>query len=552
MNSIDHNDCNNRNMPEMVSPFLSTMGCSWNTNEQNDSEEKSTASSIPTERIPAYKVSYPSFSLTNNGHEEHHDDEAKDYDSDSSYRREAVQSEASKLMSRRGVYIRCKDGDNEEQRQQPQQIMLGNILDSFDQLVDARIRAYARILSNHVQVLSESNNKRGARIAEYKLETLLAVAANHLLFDSISIEFKTIATCAEDDARDAAAAAATTTSTTEDKQFSVPIEVTVDIRSPRFIHEGLETNNCNDAESPPHRGHEGKLTFRAKGKVRGRRNIIGQEEVKSNDKDICQTPESDVCRNSKYSTVEDRNHISKQFFFENIDIDIDCNALLSQMMTEASKVVTMAVELTNLAWTNNTEKQEEIDKMNMNAMVAENTRRTANLIADDDSSTAGEHRPLRMAGKRSRCEDYPDNNTQTGTIMSKQVLEIFFRPVGQVVCDEEQIEEPFEDPQETNALSSSSTSTATITNLHVLEQDIHRNTRYFDVSDPSYDSSSAGSDRETTKESPHENFPPEDHKDGDEFYDNISAERACHIVDFVLAGDIIPCHCSPNKKLRTT
>lgn len=274
MNSIDHS---NRNMPEMVSPFLSTMGCSWNTNEQNDSEDKSTASSIPTERIPAYKVTYPSFSLTNNGHEEHHNDEGKDYDSDSSYRREAVQSEASKLMSRKGVYIRCKDGNNEEQQQQqqqPQQIMLGNILDSFDQLVDARIRAYARILSNHVQVLSESNNKRGARIAEYKLETLLEVAANHLLFDSISIEFKTTTTCGEDDARDAA----TTTDTTEDKQFSVPIEVTVDIRSPRLIHEGLETNNCsdsdtnscNDAESPPHRGHQGKLTFRAKGKVRGK------------------------------------------------------------------------------------------------------------------------------------------------------------------------------------------------------------------------------------------------------------------------------------------
>lgn len=222
------------------------------------------------------------------------------------------------------------------------------------------------------------------------------------------------------------------------------------------------------------------------------------------------------------------------------------------MMTEASKVVTMAVELTNLAWTNNTEKQEEIDKMNMNmdAMVAEPTRKTANLIADDDSSTAGEHRPKRMAGKRSRCEDYPDNNTHTGTTMSKQVSELSFRPVGQVVCDEDHIEEPIEEPQGTNA--SSSTSTATITNLHVLEQDVHRKTRYFDVSDPSYDSSSAGSDHETTKESPHENFPPEDHKDdGDEFYDNISAERACHIVDFVLAGDIIPCHCSSNKKLRT-
>jgi hypothetical protein len=81
----------------------------------------------------------------------------------------------------------------------------------------------------------------------------------------------------------------------------------------------------------------------------------------------------------------------------------------------------------------------------------------------------------------------------------------------------------------------------------MLDQDVERKTRYFDVSDPSYDSSSTGTDHDYRPEK----CPPEDKDDEDESYSKITAERACHIVDFVLAGDVIPCHLPPNKKLRT-
>jgi hypothetical protein len=258
-----------------MSSLLSSMGCSWNTNEIKSPDAKSMSSSISIERIPAHKVSHPSFSLTKNNQEEQEDEEEKDDDSNSSsHRREAVQSKASKLMSRKCVYSQYKDVDNGQQAQAPQapqRIMLENILDSFDQLVDARIRAYAQILSNHVQVLSESNNTRGARIAEYKLQTLLEFATNNLLFDSISTEFKTSAT--EDGVCGDISVSTTTSSTAtkEEKCISLPIELTVEIRSPRFFHEGLEAVNRGDAVSSPNPRHQGKLTFQANGKVRGKK-----------------------------------------------------------------------------------------------------------------------------------------------------------------------------------------------------------------------------------------------------------------------------------------
>ncbi len=235
----------------------------------------------------------------------------------------------------------------------------------------------------------------------------------------------------------------------------------------------------------------------------------------------------EVCRNSS----KDSDRIEGNYFFENIEIDIDCDALLSQMMEEASKVVTLAVELTNLAWTNNTEKQEEINNMNM---AAEETRRTANIIIDDEVSNSEQHPPTRKTGKRSRNEEKPE--PQAGTMMLKQVSEVSFCPPAQVVCDEETVEE-------SQVSDAPPKTTATITNLHVLEQDADRKTRYFNVSDPSYDSSSVATD--------HNCLPDQGDHNEDECYNMITAERACDIVDFVLAGDIIPLHFSPNKKLRS-
>ena len=268
MNSFKSGSCPNRKRLEIISRVLSSVGCSWNTNETNSPDENATTSSLFQERIPLVKIIYPSFSLTDDPDEEQ-DDDGEDSKEVSLYQRELVQSKVSKLMSRKRVFSQRSWEGTTEQGQQPQRKMLENILDSFDQLVDARIRAYARILSNHVRVLSESNNDRGAQIAEYKLQTLLEVAANHLLFDSISTEFRI--TSAENKVEDQIISKHST-GFKEGKILSLPIELCVEIRSPRFLHEGLESNNNhNDGASPPRGSHKGSLNFRAKGEVRGKK-----------------------------------------------------------------------------------------------------------------------------------------------------------------------------------------------------------------------------------------------------------------------------------------
>jgi len=165
--------------------------------------------------------------------------------------------------------------------------------------------------------------------------------------------------------------------------------------------------------------------------------------------------------------------------------------------------------------------------------------KTANIIVDEESSMGGDHLHPRIYLNRSRGEDNPDANT--GTTMSKQISEASFQPPSKAVRDEELIED-----SEVSNDTSSSTTVATITNLHVLEQDSERKTRYFDVSDPSHDSSSTSTEYEHQEA---ERCPREDQHNGDECYNKI--KRACDIVDFVLAGDIIPSYFSPNKKLRT-
>jgi len=532
MNSTNNGTCTNSKRREIISRVLSSVGCSWNTNEANAFDEKYITPSLSQEEMPFLKIIHPLFSLTDDHHEEQNEDEEDNKES-SLHHRILVQSKASKLMSRKRVYSQMNEEDNSEQAQQPRRKMLGNILDSFDQLVDARIRAYARILSNHVRVLSESNNLRGAQIAEYKLQTLLEVAANHLLFDSISTEFKIATT--ENNIEDDDSISESSTATKEEKSLSLPIELSVEIRSPRFFHEGLEANNRNDVASRPHGSHQGSLNFRAKGEVRGHRNFIGQDNNQSNDTDRCLTPGTDICGNSK-----DSNRAPSIYCHENVEIIIDSNALLSQMIEEASKVVSMAVELTNLTWTHNTQRQEDI----MNDLMAENSRKVTNIIRDDDDDVSiAEKRAGRMTGKRPRDEDHPDNNNHESPKMLKQVSEHSFRFNDKELCDDEQIEGPL-----SASTMASTTSVATITNLHFLDENADRKTRYF-VSDPSQGSSGCDSEHDRTEVCPHENFPPEDGKE--ESYNKISAERACNIVDFVLAGDIVPCPFSSNKKRRT-
>jgi hypothetical protein len=235
-----------------------------------------------------------------------------------------------------------------------------------------------------------------------------------------------------------------------------------------------------------------------------------------------------------------------KYYEENIEIDIDCNALLSQMIEEASKVVIMAVELTNIAWTNNRERKEEISEISMDDLMAENSRNVTNIITDDDDDgdvfTANEVVVERMTGKRSRHDMYYETGNHGDTKISKQVSEISFHPNHKVVREDEHIKEQ----HKTSNLTSNNAVT-TITNLHLLEEDADRKARYF-VSDPSYDSS--GSEQDPTAVCEDLKLRSLHECNEDESDNNITAERACHIVDFVLAGEIIPSSFAANKKLR--
>mmetsp|Transcript_3617 Transcript_3617/g.9503 ORF Transcript_3617/g.9503 Transcript_3617/m.9503 type:complete len:540 (+) Transcript_3617:204-1823(+) len=537
MNSTNNTACNNSKRLEMITCVLSSAGCSWNTNETDVLDEKPTNTSRISEEIPCLKFTYPSFSLTDddqNGENEEEDDDTKS----STHRRKLVQSKASKLMCRKRVYSHNKHEDETQKLPHPQRIMLENILDSFDQLVDARIRAYTRILSNHVRALSASNNVRGARVAEYKLQTLLEAAANHLSFDSISTEFRFTSndSVSIDDSIDESS----NTAAEAEKCFSLPIELNVEIRSPRFLYEGIDSKNRDDVPSLPHESHQDSLQFRAEGEVRGHLNFIGRGGVPSNDTDRCSK-----LQNRGYRNIIDHNPLLRCDIYheENIEIYIDCNALLSQMIEAASKVVIMAVELTNMAWTNNRERKEEIS---MDDLIAENSRNVTNIITDDDDDgdgfTANEVVVERTTGKRSRHDMYYETGNHGDTKISKQVSEISFHPNHKVVREDEHIKEQ----QKTSNLASNNAVT-TITNLHLLEEDADRKARYF-VSDPSYDSS--GSEQDPTAVCEDQKLRSLHESNEDESYNNISAERACHIVDFVLAGEIIPSSFAANKKLR--
>jgi len=297
------------------------------------------------------------------------------------------------------------------------------------------------------------------------------------------------------------------------------------------------------------------------------------------------TPNGNI-RNTKDSDTPSTSGLY-QTQTNSVEVVIDCEVLLSQMMNEASKVVTMAVELTNLAWKNNTQEQQELNNLydnnvnnisrnNMNNMNMSNN--TANLIVADDDDDCDSvaavqdstHAQAQVSNrKRSRCDlcDHPfDNSTVNANVnvneangahsMSKQVSEIFAHPPAVVMMyDEEhqaETQETEPDPSSSNVAkinvvgAIASTSTTTITNLLDM---VNRDTNCF-VSDPSFESTSSSSEQES--EHDHEELEREHQSDSQQNNkDSEDYKQVCDIVDFALAGNVSPACFSSNKRLRT-
>jgi hypothetical protein len=142
-------------------------------------------------RILCRDFLYPSFSLSR---QENNDNNNKNNcssptlnSSSSASSKEEVQMQASSWMSQQIIQ---RDATESQLKKEVPCRILEAILDSFDQLVDARIRQYSNILRNHYLslLLNNDDDNRRAKVVEYKLRTLLEFGTN-ISFGSISSRF---------------------------------------------------------------------------------------------------------------------------------------------------------------------------------------------------------------------------------------------------------------------------------------------------------------------------------------------------------------------------
>ena len=128
------------------------------------------------------KMVFPSFSL----------DTTSDRDKGESQSREAVQMQASAMLSQPIII----DGNEPTAcLEDVPRLILENLYSSFDRLVDARILAYSKILGSHGLTLAASHRQdagvdayEGTKVLEYKLKTLLEIGTN-IYADSVTTSF---------------------------------------------------------------------------------------------------------------------------------------------------------------------------------------------------------------------------------------------------------------------------------------------------------------------------------------------------------------------------
>ena len=244
--SMSANNNNNASDTTMMrlSQFVSSLGSTWTAKDEEPSPP------CVKQSVNVRTVAIPSFcmDLEDEHRQQHHG--------------MSLHSQISDLMSRK-VHMQAETA---QERAIPSRYILENVLTSFEDLVDARIRAYGQILSNHVQGLREaqqqaaaalalasasssalldshpqsSHNARGALIADYKLRTFLDIATKDASFTSITTKFDVLQEISDDDddGDDATTSTTSITSTMNDEDertnsniVSLPIEMTVEITS---------------------------------------------------------------------------------------------------------------------------------------------------------------------------------------------------------------------------------------------------------------------------------------------------------------------------------
>jgi len=525
--------------------------------------------------------------------------------------------------------------DTAQERAIPSRYMLENVLTSFEDLVEARIRAYGQILSNHVHGLREaqpqgaaafssaassallasnpqsSHNARGALIADSKLRTFLDIATKDALFTSITTQFEVLQEISEDDGDDDATTSTTSTSAMNDEDerthnhiVSLPIEMTVEITSENLPllqqqyhgyhhHHHYKQAQQKKDETTTRTTQKKIIIFKIQGRIQASLFPIGS----SNDISI-EDEKYDSCHISPNNTSDGQQlveigtnstavspTVSPLFEFEAITLDIDCEALLKQMIEEASTVVSLAVEHTNRTWKNNTKMQHELDTTLSSlavaaAAVAAGPLRPAmgiaaappapapssshaNVIADD-------HEELYVppeTGRRPRSDSIDD------LIMGPPGSNVHFvrQELGSSFCasstlsslaslpavteeDDGGEEDEHDHPHQTFPPMMMMKRTLSFTNLAVVHRDNKERKKRKSSAPQEYqyqrdfvsldhqstgeteDVSTTFSESRNPKEGEHEDFTKtiNEHDDDDEAADY---NNACNIVDFVFAGE---------------
>ncbi|KAG7367533.1 hypothetical protein IV203_030204 [Nitzschia inconspicua] len=318
----------------LLGQYASLLGYS-SSFSRNDTTDRKTRSSSAIElkdavAISVDSISYPSLSLS------YSPVEAVSASSTPSPTREDIQMKALTCMAQQ-ILVDVGSLPNEQQNYALEQIsrhMLENFLDSFDQLVDARIRQYSKVLSNHSLSLLSASGR--ADVVEYKLRTLLEIGTN-ISFGSISIQFDNTASTKSD------IKCGTNT--------SLPVMLVVEIDSLQF-----RCPSWKGKVKHPHHHHRSKLTFHAPAWIHhdyqlppgiSSTSSSSFNEVASWCSTTTTTPTTTTSGND-FSLRSNNNNFNK-----NLTIQVDCEVLLKEMIQEAGEVVGMVVELTNQAWTQN-------------------------------------------------------------------------------------------------------------------------------------------------------------------------------------------------------
>lgn len=278
--------------------------------------------------------------------------------------------------------------------------------------------------------------------------------------------------------------------------------------------------------------------------------------------------------------------VSPLFEFEVITLDIDCEALLKQMIEEASTVVSLAVEHTNRTWKNKTKMQHELDTtlsslaLAAAAAVAAGPPRPAMAIAKAPAPApslshanviADDHEELYVppeTGRRPRSESIDD------LIMGPPGSNVHFvrQELGSSFCASSTLsslaslpavteedgggeEDDHDHPHQTFPPMMMMKRTLSFTNLAVVHRDNKERKKRKSFTPQEYqyqrdfvsldhqstgeteDVSTTFSESRNPKEGEHEDFTKTIHEPEHDEEEAADYNNACNIVDFVFAGE---------------